>query len=94
MKSKKTKTETHEPESLISEDDLDPKNVKVRITTMISEDILQWLRTEADALGIGYQTFLSMKLREAMTKGIRDDHYLDIIREMAREAVREELKRA
>jgi len=53
-------------DSVLSAEDFAPENTKIRITTMISGDVLDWLRTEAKAKGIGYQTLLDMKLRELM----------------------------
>lgn len=40
------------------------KNVKVRVTAMIDADVLDELRAQAEASGVGYQTLLNMKLRE------------------------------
>jgi uncharacterized protein (DUF4415 family) len=45
---------------------LDPKNHKVRVTTFIDGDVVQWLKSEAAHMGIGYQTLLNMKLKEGM----------------------------
>lgn len=46
-----------------SPEDLHPSNVKVRITTYISEDIYRWLKAEADRTGAPYQILLNQKLR-------------------------------
>lgn len=43
---------------------LKPANVKVRITTYISEDIYRWLKKEADRSGTPYQILLNQKLRQ------------------------------
>lgn len=43
---------------------LKPENVKVRITTCISQDIYQWLKKEADETGTPYQILLNQKLRQ------------------------------
>lgn len=43
-----------------------PKNVKIRVTTMISEDILEWLKKQAEERSTAYQTLLNDYLREAM----------------------------
>ena len=51
---------------LLTADDILPKNTKIRITTMLSGDVLEWLRSEANDAGIGYQTLLDTKLRELM----------------------------
>lgn len=48
----------------ISREDLLPANVKVRITTYISEDIYRWLKKEADRTGTPYQILLNQKLRQ------------------------------
>ena len=41
-----------------------PQNVRVRITTYISEDIYRWLKREGDRTGTPYQILLNQKLRE------------------------------
>ena len=47
----------------------EPKNVKERVTCLIDEDVVNWLRSEAEKTGgIGYQTLLNLKLRESMDK--------------------------
>jgi uncharacterized protein (DUF4415 family) len=43
---------------------LKPENVKVRITTYISEDVYLWLKKEADRTGTPYQILLNQKLRQ------------------------------
>lgn len=45
---------------------LKPENVKVRITTYISQDIYEWLKKEADRTGTPYQILLNQKLRQVM----------------------------
>lgn len=42
------------------------KDVKVRVTTMIDADVLDELRRMAKKVGVGYQTLLNLKLREAI----------------------------
>lgn len=64
-------------------DDIEDKEVKEKITTLIDFDILKWLRGEAEKKGIGYQTLLNMKLRESM-QGSADDHIRHIVREEMR----------
>jgi uncharacterized protein (DUF4415 family) len=46
----------------------EPRNVKERVNTFIDEDVVDWLRNEAAKIGVGYQTLLNIKLREAMQK--------------------------
>ena len=55
--------------SRLSEDDLEPENTKTRITTFVSGDVIEWLKHEAKAKNVGYQTLLDMKLREMMEQG-------------------------
>lgn len=40
--------------------------MKIRVTAMIDEDILDALREQAKAQGIRYQTLLNQKLRESV----------------------------
>lgn len=51
---------------LLSAQDVAPENVKIRVTTYISEDIINWLKSEGEKRGVGYQTFLDSSLRDAM----------------------------
>jgi predicted DNA binding CopG/RHH family protein len=81
MKSKKI---SRKKESILSEEDFKPENVKVRINMLVSEDLLQTYREAARKLGIGYQTLMQIKLKEAM------DHSL----EKRIEAIESRLKRA
>jgi len=55
-------------EPLLTEDDLKPENVKANITIRMSLDLLDLYRAEAKRLGIGYQTLMQMKLKEAISK--------------------------
>lgn len=47
-------------------DTFDPKNMKVRITTMIDYEILRALKAEGARRRIGYQTLLNELLRDWM----------------------------
>jgi hypothetical protein len=47
----------------------DPKNQKHRITTFVDGDILDWLKSEAAKVNMGYQTFMNLQLRNLMTAG-------------------------
>ncbi|MCM2282020.1 MAG: BrnA antitoxin family protein [Bdellovibrionaceae bacterium] len=85
MKSKATNKIEYGRRDLLNANDIEPRNVKERITCMIDEDVVNWLRGEADEMGIGYQTLLNMKLREAMTSVDQD--------EKIRQVVRDELKK-
>ena len=50
---------------LVTAEDIRPANVKVRITTSISEDIYRWLNAEAQRTGTPYQILLNQILRQA-----------------------------
>lgn len=68
MKSEKTNEMKFGTDDILSPDDLDPRNVKVRVTTYLSEDVIKWLKAEATEKGIGYQTLLNDKLRDSMNE--------------------------
>ena len=44
------------------------KATKVQTSIRLDGDLMIWAQTEASGLGVGYQTFLNMKLREMMEK--------------------------
>ena len=46
----------------------DPKTAKVQTSIRIDLEVMEWAQAEASKLGIGYQTYLNMKLKEAMEK--------------------------
>ena len=58
-KAKKTK-------NILTDEDMKPQNAKWNITIRMSGDLLDAYRAEAARLGIGYQTLMQMKLREAI----------------------------
>jgi uncharacterized protein (DUF4415 family) len=58
------KTKASRP--LLTDEDLKPENVKANITIRMSGDLLDAYRAEAARLGIGYQTLMQIKLREAI----------------------------
>ena len=47
---------------------VDPKTAKVQTSIRLEFIVLTWAQKEAEKLSIGYQTFLNMKLKEAMEK--------------------------
>ena len=51
---------------LLTDEDMKPENVKANITIRMSGDLLDAYRKEAARLGIGYQTLMQIKLREAI----------------------------
>ena len=67
-----------------------PSTAKVMKTVRLDADVLAWLVSEAGERGVGYQTLLSMVLREAMQRGRAGKQEL---RDEIRQIVREGLKR-
>lgn len=65
MKSEKI---SRNKESFLKEEDFKPENVKMTISLRVSEDLVDAYRAEAEKLGLGYQTLMQMKLREALLK--------------------------
>lgn len=63
MSSKKIKRSN---ESLFSEEDFQPANSKERVNCMIDGDVVNWMRAKAAKIGIGYQTYMNMRLRGLM----------------------------
>lgn len=43
-----------------------PKVTKVQTSIRLDGDLMSWAQSEAHDLGLGYQTFINMKLREVM----------------------------
>jgi hypothetical protein len=68
----------------IDPEDFIPKNIKMRITTFVDLDIVDWLRKSAKKTGGGYQTLLNQILRSAMENGIakRPGSTLDLERRL------------
>ena len=47
---------------------VDPKTTKVQTSIRLDFDVMEWAQKESEKIGVGYQTFLNMKLKEVMTK--------------------------
>jgi len=60
---------------------------KTRITIYLDDDIVSWFKTKANEVGGNYQTMINRELKRI----ISDDKPL---KEIIREAIREELKNA
>ena len=45
-----------------------PKTTKVQTSIRLDGDVMSWAQSEAHGLGLGYQTFINMRLRELMEK--------------------------
>lgn len=52
--------------STLKEKDLSPENIRMRISMMMPLDLIDTYKAEAEKLGIGYQTLMQIKLREAI----------------------------
>ncbi len=63
---------------------INAETAKVAVTARVDLDILTWLRQEAEARGLPYQTLLNSILKEAMT-GHRTYNSEDAIRKIVRE---------
>ena len=50
----------------ITNEDMRPENIKVTISIRMPADLLDAYRSRARKMGIGYQTLMQMKLREAL----------------------------
>lgn len=63
MKSRKI---SRSKEDILNEEDLKPENVKIRISMFIPLSLQKAYKSEAAQLGVGYQTLMQMKLKEAL----------------------------
>lgn len=63
-------------------DEFDSKQTKVRITTFVDLDVLEKLKSEAKAEGVGYQTLLNQKLRELVLGESASNAYKDSVKEI------------
>lgn len=77
MKSKEIK---RNKESLLSSEDFRPENVKVRISMFIPLSLQHAYKAEAAKLGVGYQTLMQMKLKEAIENKDSGSHETRISR--------------
>ena len=78
---------------ILDEDAFDPRNVKVRITTFIDEDILIQLKDYAKKRGSKYQTILNSLLRSFFDKPKKGHKVQVLSEERVRRIVQEELKK-
>lgn len=75
------------------EDEFDPKNVKIRVTTLIDEDVLMMLKAYAKKRGGKYQTVLNSLLRAFFDKPPRSNKVQGLSEERVRRIVQEELRK-
>jgi len=72
--------------------ELEPRHVKVRVTTMLDEDVLNALKKIASANGQKYQTFLNQVLR-AFVERDKGRKLIPLGEKRIREIVREEIRK-
>ena len=75
------------------DDEFEPKNVKVRITTLIDEDVLIKLKAFAGKRGTKYQTVLNLLLRSFFDRPVPARKVQELSEEKVRSIVREEIKK-
>lgn len=65
--------------SLMKKSDFSPKNVKFRVTMLLSQDTLDKIREEAADKGLPYQTYINSLLTQHVNRRIRldeDDEFI------------------
>jgi len=72
--------------------ELDPRHVKVRVTTMVDEDVLAALKKIASSKGQRYQTILNQVLR-AFVERKKERKLAPLGEKQIREIVREEIRK-
>jgi hypothetical protein len=72
--------------------ELEPRHVKVRVTTMLDEDVLNALKKIASAKGQKYQTVLNQVLR-AFVERKKERKLMPVGEKRIREIVREEIRK-
>jgi len=70
----------------LTDDDMRPENIKLTISMRMPADLLDEYRKRADRLGIGYQTLMQMKLREALETDTLKDRVAALERKVLRKA--------
>ena len=72
--------------------EFEPRHVKVRVTTMLDEDVLKALKKIASSKGQKYQTILNQVLR-AFVERKKERKLIPVGERRIREIVREELRK-
>jgi hypothetical protein len=72
--------------------ELEPRHVKVRVTTMLDEDVLNALKKIASAKGQKYQTVLNQVLRTFVERK-KERKLTPVGEKRIREIVREEIRK-
>ena len=70
-----------------------PSTGKTRITIMLDDEVIEFFRTRAEALGAGYQTMINAALRALLVQSqgrSKDDEpvTVGVLRKVLREALR------
>lgn len=86
-KNKKIKYGTKD---ILSSDEFNPRNVKIRITTFIDLDLLETLKKISKAKGLKYQTLLNSLLRTALEDEL-EQKSIKLSEKRLRKIIREEL---
>ena len=76
----------------LEESEFEPRHVKVRVTTMIDEDVVSALKKIASKKGQKYQTLLNQILR-AFTEQKKESKSSSVDEGRVRQIVREELRK-
>lgn len=78
----------------IDEGEFLPQNVKVRVTTMLDEDVLQGLKHIAEEKGVKYQTLLNKIVRSYVFEPRKAYQVKqNLTEEVVRRIVKDELKK-
>lgn len=72
--------------------EFEPRHVKVRVTTMLDEDVLKALRKIASSKGQKYQTIMNQVLR-AFVERKKERKLIPVGERRIREIVREEIRK-
>ena len=72
--------------------ELEPRHVKIRVTTMLDEDVLKALKKIASSKGQKYQTILNQVLR-AFVERKKERKLIPVGERRIREIVREEIRK-
>lgn len=62
MKTKRAKKKAPRPQ--LSDEDLLPENVKIRVNMFMDLDVVEHFKALSKELGLGYQTLINQALRE------------------------------
>lgn len=62
----KTKKISRNKEDILTDEDFKSENIKIRISMFVPLSLQEAYKSEASKLGIGYQTLMQMKLKEAL----------------------------